>query len=33
MSLEKWLEYGWLKREASSRNEIQGLLSIVKRAV
>ena len=32
MSLEKWLEYGWLEREASSRNEIQGLLSIVKRS-
>src|SRR5438105_9712173 len=33
MSLEKWLEYGWLKREASSPNEIQGLLSIVKRSL
>jgi|SRR5579864_6927353 len=32
MSLEKWVEYGWLKREASSPNEIQGLLSIVQRS-
>src|SRR5205807_3346915 len=33
MSLEKWLEYGWLKREASSPSEIEGLLSIVKRSL
>ena len=32
MSLDKWVEYGWLKREASSPNEIQGLLSIVQRS-
>lgn len=31
MSLEKWLEYGWLKKEPTSRNEIQGLLTIVER--
>jgi hypothetical protein len=28
MSLEKWVEYGWLKREPTSRDEIEGLLSI-----
>ena len=33
MSLEKWLEYGWLKREPSSPNEIQGLLGIVQRSL
>lgn len=33
MSLEKWVEYGWLKREPSSLNEIQGLLSIVERSL
>jgi hypothetical protein len=33
MSLEKWLEYGWLKREASSPDEIQGLLSIEERVM
>lgn len=31
MSLEKWLEYGWLKREPTSRDEIKGLLTIVDR--
>ena len=31
MSLEKWAEYGWLKPEPTSRNEIKGLLSIVER--
>lgn len=31
MSLEKWAEYGWLKAEPSSRNEIDGLLEIVER--
>ncbi|HEX5435363.1 MAG TPA: DNA-binding protein [Candidatus Angelobacter sp.] len=31
MSLEKWLEYGWLKREPTSRDEIRGLLAIVVR--
>ena len=33
MSLEKWVEYGWLKREPSSPNEIQGLLGIVRRSL
>ena len=31
MSLEKWAEYGWLKREATSLGEIQSLLTIVDR--
>ena len=31
MSLEKWLEYGWLKKEPTSRDEINGLLAIVDR--
>ncbi len=31
MSLEKWVEYGWLKTEPTSRNEIKGLLAIVER--
>ena len=31
MSLEKWAEYGWLRAEASSRDEIEGLLTIVER--
>lgn len=31
MSLEKWLENGWLKREATSGDEIKGLLAIVDR--
>ena len=33
MSLEKWLEYGWLKTEPSSPEEIRDLLGIVTRAV
>ena len=33
MGLEKWVEYGWLKREATSPDEIQGLLSIVDRGL
>lgn len=33
MSLEKWVEYSWLKREATSSDEIQGLLSIVDRGL
>jgi hypothetical protein len=33
MSLEKWLEYGWLKREPSSSSEIKGLLGIVERSL
>lgn len=31
MSLEKWVEYGWLKREPTSRDEIRSLLRIVDR--
>jgi hypothetical protein len=31
MRLEKWGEYGWLKAEATSRDEIKGLLTIVER--
>src|SRR5918911_30633 len=31
MSLEKWVEYGWLRKQAASREEIEGLLSIVDR--
>jgi hypothetical protein len=31
MSLEKWLEYGWLKAEQTSRDEITSLLAIVDR--
>lgn len=33
MSLEKWAEYGWLKREASSASEIRDLLGIVDRGL
>lgn len=33
MSLEKWVEYGWLRKEPSSPDEIQGLVSIVKRSL
>jgi hypothetical protein len=33
MSLEKWVEYGWLRPEATSPDEIQGLLSIVDRGL
>jgi len=33
MSLEKWVEYGWLKREPTSPDEIQGLLGIVDRGI
>jgi|HubBroStandDraft_5_1064220.scaffolds.fasta_scaffold2337083_2 hypothetical protein len=29
MSLEKWVEYGWLKAEPSSPEEIRGLFGIV----
>ena len=29
MSLEKWAEYGWLRVEPTSREEITGLLGIV----
>jgi hypothetical protein len=31
VSLEKWAEYGWLKAEPSSAEEIRGLLKIVER--
>ena len=31
MSLEKWVEYGWLKAEPTSRDEIKSLLTIVER--
>jgi hypothetical protein len=31
MSLEKWVEYGWLKAERTSRDEIRSLLTIVDR--
>ena len=33
MSLEKWVEYGWLKREPTSPDEIKNLLSIVNRGL
>src|SRR5579859_6715448 len=33
MSLEKWREYGWLKAEPTSVEEIGGLLGIVTRAL
>ncbi|HKR94623.1 MAG TPA: hypothetical protein VJW55_04655 [Candidatus Angelobacter sp.] len=33
MSLEKWLEYGWLRREPSSANEIKALQGIVRRSL
>lgn|SRR5215469_2875613 len=31
MSLEKWVEYGWLRPEPTSRDEIKSLLAIVER--
>lgn len=33
MSLEKWVEYGWVKREPSSRDEVEGLVTIVERGI
>jgi hypothetical protein len=33
MTLEKWVEYGWLKAEPSSPEEIRDLFSIVTRAL
>jgi hypothetical protein len=33
MSLEKWVEYGWLRRLTTSPDEIRGLLSIVDRGL
>jgi hypothetical protein len=31
VSLEKWAEYGWLKAEPTSRDEIKSLMTIVDR--
>ena len=33
MSLEKWVEYGWLRREETSSKEIRDLLGIVERSL
>ena len=33
MSLEKWVEYGWLRREATSHSEISDLLGVVQRSL
>ena len=33
MGLEKWVEYGWLRREATSPAEIKDLLGIVDRGL
>ena len=33
MSLEKWVEYGWLRREPTSSDEIKSLLGIVERSL
>ncbi len=33
MSLEKWVEYGWRRREPTSPSEIKGLLGIVERSL
>lgn len=33
MSLEKWVEYGWLRREPTSPGEIRSLLGIVERSL
>lgn len=33
MSLEKWVEYGWLRSEPTSPNEIRDLLGIVERSL
>jgi hypothetical protein len=33
MSLEKWVEYGWLRREPTSPDEIGDLLGIVERSL
>jgi len=33
MSLEKWEEFGWLRREPTSAGEIKGLLGIVDRSL
>jgi hypothetical protein len=33
MSLEKWVEYDWLRAEPSSPDEIRNLFSIVERSI
>jgi hypothetical protein len=33
MSLEKWVEYGWLRREPTSPSEIKDLLGIMERSL
>ena len=33
MSLEKWVAYGWLRREPTSPDEIRSLLGIVERSL
>src|ERR1700757_2208331 len=33
MSLEKWVDAGWLRREPTSTGEIKGLLGIVDRSL
>jgi hypothetical protein len=33
MSLEKWVEYGWLRREPTSPGQIKDLLGIVERSL
>ncbi len=33
MSLEKWVEYGWLRQEPTSSDEIKSLLGIVERSL
>jgi len=33
MSLKKWVEYGWLRREATSPGEIKDLPGIVERGL
>ena len=33
MSLEKWVEYGWLRREPTSPGEIKDLVGIVERSI
>jgi hypothetical protein len=33
MSLEKWVEYGWLRREPTSTGEIKDLLGVVDRSL
>ena len=33
MSLEKWVEFGWLRREPTSPDEIGNLLGVVERSL